>query len=97
MENSEVDLSEFESYLDQCKEGGSGRPLVDKQSTDVKLQLYALGKQGKFGDCVDPKPGMFDFKEKKKWEAWTSIKGTDQNEAKKNFIILAKKILANKN
>lgn len=92
MEQS-IDLTEFETYLEQCKEGGSGRPLVDKQSTEVKLKLFAYGKQGKFGDCNEPKPGMFDIKGKKKWEAWMSMKGTDENEAKKQFILLAKSIL----
>jgi diazepam-binding inhibitor (GABA receptor modulating acyl-CoA-binding protein) len=89
----ETILNEFEALLDQCKEGGSGRPLVDKQSTDVKLKLYGLGKQGKFGDCNDPKPGMFSIKEKAKWEAWNALKGTDQLKAKQEFIALAKKVL----
>ena len=88
----EIDLAEFERYVEECKEGGPSRPLVDAQKTDVKLSLYKFGRQGKLGDCVDPKPGMFAIKEKKKWEAWTSVKGMDQDEAKREFIKLAKVI-----
>lgn len=91
-----VDISEFETYVNLCKEGGSGRPLVDKESVDTRLKLYAFGKQGSNGDCTDPKPGMFEFKEKKKWDAWMAIKGTDKETAKKNFITLAKQILGDK-
>lgn len=87
------DSSEFDQFVEMCKEGGSGRALVDKESTDVRLKLYALGRQGKLGDCVDPKPGMFALVQKKKWGAWTALKGKDQDEAKKEFVELAKKIL----
>ena len=93
MEASEVDLSEFEAYIDLVKEGGSGRPLVDKQPTDTKLQLYAYGRQGRLGDCTEPKPGMFALVEKKKWEAYMGVKGTPVDEAKAKFLTLAKKIL----
>ena len=70
-----IDLAEFDGLVTDCKEGGVGRPLVDKQPTADKLRLYAFGRQGNFGDCNDPKPGMFAIKEKKKWEAWSAIKG----------------------
>ena len=51
--------------------------IIDKQNRDTKLRLYAFGKQGKFGDNTDPKPGMLAIKEKKKWEAWEALKGFD--------------------
>jgi diazepam-binding inhibitor (GABA receptor modulating acyl-CoA-binding protein) len=90
----EVDVNEFETYAAYCKEGGIHRPLVDDQSTDIRLKLYSLGKQGEFGDNKDPKPGMFAIIEKKKWEAWEGVKGLDQTVAKKEFIKLAKQIIA---
>lgn len=93
MEHQEVDLAEFDGLVEEIKEGGPQRPTIDKQSTDVKLRIYGLGRQGKFGNCTDPKPGMFAIKEKKKWEAWTAIKDMEQDEAKKQFIILVKSVL----
>ena len=93
MEAAHVDLAEFDGLVEEIKEGGPQRPTIDKQPTDTKLRIYAFGRQGKFGDCNDAKPGMFAIKEKKKWEAWTAIKGMDQEEAKKQFIILVKTVL----
>ena len=77
MEAAHVDLAEFDGLVEEIKEGGPQRPTIDKQPTDTKLRIYAFGRQGKFGDCNDAKPGMFAIKEKKKWEAWTAIKGMD--------------------
>ena len=51
--------------------------LVEKEAIPVRLDLYSLGKQGKYGDNVEAKPGMFAIKEKKKWDAWTQKKGMD--------------------
>ena len=67
MESSgDVDLNEFEALVEEVK-SEDGMKKVDKQSVDTRLRLYAFGRQGKFGDNVDPKPGMFAIKEKKKW------------------------------
>ncbi len=89
----EVSKTEFEEYLELCKLGGTGRPLVDKESQSVRLTLYGLGCQGKSGDCNTEKPGMMEFKEKAKWEAWMKLKGMDQKQAQIEFVELAKKIL----
>ena len=94
MEN--VDISEFETIRDMCKEGGSARPLIDKQSTDIKVKIYGLGKQGTEGDNTAEKPGMFSIKEKKKWEAHEANRGMDRDEAKRQFLVLAKSIIEKK-
>jgi diazepam-binding inhibitor (GABA receptor modulating acyl-CoA-binding protein) len=86
--------TEFFELLEKCKEGGIHRPKIDKQSTDVKLQTYGLGRQGKDGDCTESKPGMFDFKGKAKWEAWMKVKGTSKEQAQKEFVKLVKKIIS---
>ena len=96
MDATQVDISEFETYKDLFKEGGAERPLLDQQSTDLKLKMYGLGRQGTSGDNTESKPGMFALVEKKKWEAWTELKGMSQDEAKRQFIVLAKQILATK-
>ena len=93
MESQDVDLTEFDGLVEEIKEGGPSRPLIDKLPTDQKLRIYGFGRQGKFGDCNDPKPGMFAIKEKKKWEAWTALKGVDQDEAKKQFILIVKPVI----
>ena len=92
MNSVEVDIAEFDLYVEQIKEGGPSRPLVDKQSTDIRLKLYGLGRQGSLGDNNEPKPGMFALVEKKKWEAWMANKGMAQEEAKRQFLVLCKQI-----
>ena len=63
---------------------------IKKLGKDEKLAIYAHGKQGRFGDNNDPKPGMLDIKEKFKWEAWTDIKGMDKQVARQKFMEFAK-------
>ena len=58
----------------------------------AKLRLYALYKQGKEGDCTKPKPGMMDFVGKAKHEAWTALKGLDQDEAKQAYVDLVEEL-----
>ncbi len=90
MESAAVN-EEFDKLVEEIKSRQA--EVVDKQKKDVKLKLYALGKQGKFGDNTDPKPGMFAIKEKYKWEAWNALKGLDQAEAQAGFSELAKELL----
>lgn len=68
--------------------------LTDKESKDIRLKLYSAGRQGKFGDNNDPKPGMFDIVGKMKWESWNKRKGQNQEDCKREFIEMAKAILA---
>ena len=56
------------------------------------LKLYALYKQGGDGDVSGPKPGFFDFVGTAKYEAWAKLKGTAQDDAKKKYIDLVKKL-----
>lgn len=51
------------------------KDLLDKESKDYRLKLYSAGRQGKFGDNNEPKPGMFDVVGKMKWESWNKRKG----------------------
>ncbi len=63
-------------------------------SDEEKLEIYSLFKQGSIGDVNTPKPGMFALKDKAKWNAWESKKGMSQDEAKKQYVELAKKYLS---
>eukprot|EP01061_Rhynchopus_euleeides_P002974 TRINITY_DN12301_c0_g1_i1.p1 TRINITY_DN12301_c0_g1~~TRINITY_DN12301_c0_g1_i1.p1 ORF type:complete len:444 (+),score=152.97 TRINITY_DN12301_c0_g1_i1:57-1334(+) len=55
--------------------------LFGDLSNDEKLVLYSLYKQATEGDCTKPKPGMFDFQGKAKWQAWTSRQGMETDAA----------------
>lgn len=63
--------------------------LKVKPNDNELLTVYGLFKQSKFGDNNTDKPGFFDFKGCKKWDAWESQKGKSQNEAKQQYINLS--------
>ena len=67
--------------------------LVEQQDVETKLKLYAYGHQGTSGDITTADPGEADVKEQAKWEAWSGLKGTSQEDAKTEFIKVAKKVL----
>lgn len=68
---------------------------VNKTMTNEELlEVYGLFKQGSIGDVNVPRPGMFDFKGKQKWDGWDAKKGTSQDEAKEAYIVFAEKMLA---
>lgn len=53
------------------------------------LEIYALFKQATVGDNNQPKPGMFQLKEKAKHEFWLKKSGMSQDKAKEAYIKLA--------
>ena len=69
--------ADFEQAANNVKQ------LSERPDNDTLLKLYALYKQGSEGDVNGPKPGFFDFVGTAKYEAWTKLKGTEQDDAKK--------------
>ena len=57
-------------------------------SNDQLLQLYSLFKQGTIGDCTIDRPGFLDFRGRAKWDAWKSLQGKSQENAKTEYIQL---------
>lgn len=68
--------------------------LTERPDNDTLLRLYALYKQGSEGDVSGPKPGFFDFVGTAKYEAWTKLKGTAQDQAMQKYVDLVKKLTA---
>lgn len=54
----------------------------------VKLQIYALFKQATQGPCNTPKPGMLDFVNKAKWDAWNSLGSITAEDARQKYVDL---------
>ncbi|ORZ18649.1 acyl-CoA-binding protein [Absidia repens] len=78
--------AEFNTAAEEVK------TLAQTPSNDVLLELYALFKQATVGDNTTDRPGVFDMKGKAKWDAWTKIKGTSQEDAEKQYIALVQKL-----
>ncbi len=64
--------------------------------TDAELlELYGLYKQGMIGDVNTERPGMFDFRGRAKWDAWSKNKGMAQKEAQEQYISLVERLAVN--
>ena len=62
--------------------------LSDRPDNATLLKIYALYKQGSAGDNTESKPGFSDPVARAKWDAWTKIKGTSQDDAMQQYIDL---------
>lgn len=51
------------------------KKLVSRPNDEELLDIYALFKQATMCDCTQPKPGLFQLKDKAKHEAWMKLKG----------------------
>ncbi|XP_037552971.1 enoyl-CoA delta isomerase 2 [Nematolebias whitei] len=67
--------------------------LKKDPGNEVKLKIYALFKQATQGPCSTPKPGMLDFVNKAKWDAWKSLGSTSQDEARQQYCDLIGSLL----
>ena len=89
---SSTKMSEqFEKAANAIKESAKSNI---KMTDDEMKQVYSLFKQGSLGDNTSEKPGMLDFKGKAKWEAWNGQKGKSKEDAQKEYVALAKNLLA---
>lgn len=72
----------------------NSKSLSVKPSNDTLLQLYSLYKQSTLGDASSEEAptNPFDFVAKAKYEAWSSLKGTQQEKAMADYIDLVEKL-----
>lgn len=68
--------------------------LQNDPGNEVKLKIYALFKQATQGPCNTPKPGMLDFVNKVKWDAWKSLGSISQEEARQQYCDLVSSLAA---
>ncbi|KAM8967870.1 enoyl-CoA delta isomerase 2-like [Pelodytes ibericus] len=76
------------SQEDFEKAQGNLKLLKKDPGNDVKLKLYALFKQATQGPCNAPKPGMLDFINKAKWDAWQSLGSLTKDNARQSYVEL---------
>ncbi|CAI9169009.1 unnamed protein product [Rangifer tarandus platyrhynchus] len=62
--------------------------LNEDPGNEVKLELYALYKQATEGPCNVPKPGMLDFINKTKWDAWNALGSLSKEAARQKYVDL---------
>jgi len=65
---------------------------LPEQSNDILLTLYSLYKQATAGDVAGPRPAMFDFRGRAKFDAWEKLRGMTHDEAMTQYIALVRKL-----
>ncbi|KAJ8277026.1 hypothetical protein GJAV_G00070630 [Gymnothorax javanicus] len=68
--------------------------LKKDPGNEVKLKIYGLFKQATLGPCNTPKPGMLDFVNKAKWDAWKALGSVSQDEARQQYVDLISSLVA---
>ena len=85
-------MNNFEECVNKINLFRQSNPNINI-SNDDKLALYKYYKQG-CGISLGDSPGMFQFIEKKKWEAHKSVSHMTQSEAQQQYILVAQKVLS---
>jgi acyl-CoA-binding protein len=70
----------------------TSKSLSERPDNSTLLKIYALFKQATEGDNTHDKPGFTDMIGTAKWNAWTKLAGTNQDEAKQQYIDLIKSL-----
>ena len=68
--------------------------LSEAPDSAAKLKLYALYKLSMTGDCTGARPGMMDFINRAKYDAWKELAGLSLDEAKEKYIAFVEELKA---
>ena len=79
-------MSDLKTAFDKAM--ADSKNLSERPDNATLLKIYALYKQGSAGDNTDKKPGFSDMVARAKWDAWSKLKGTSQDEATQQYIDL---------
>jgi acyl-CoA-binding protein len=66
--------------------------LPERPDNMTLLKMYALYKQGSLGDVDTERPGMTEFVDRAKWDAWDGLKGTSKDQAMQDYIDLVESL-----
>jgi len=66
--------------------------LPERPDNMTLLKIYALYKQGANGDASGERPGMTDFVNRAKFDAWAALKGTSQDDAMQQYVDLIEEL-----
>ncbi len=83
-------MSELQAQFVQAQKDVN--TLSSRPDNDTLLKLYALFKQATEGDAGGEPPSAFDFVRKMKFDAWSAIKGTSEQDAMLQYVALVKSL-----
>jgi len=82
----EIDMSDLKARFDEAVSYIKTADGDFKPSNEMKLEFYALYKQGTEGDVSGKRPGMMDFVSRAKYDAWEKCKGMSKDDAMQKYI-----------
>ncbi|OMO52385.1 Acyl-CoA-binding protein, ACBP [Corchorus olitorius] len=80
-------MEEFEEHAEKAK------TLPETTTNEDKLILYGLFKQATVGPVNTSRPGMFNMRDRYKWDAWKAVEGKSKEEAMSDYITKVKQLL----
>ncbi|MBD4017447.1 acyl-CoA-binding protein, partial [Xanthomonas citri pv. citri] len=78
---------DFEQHAEKAK------TLPENTTNEDKLILYGLFKQATVGPCDTSRPGMFNMRDRAKWDAWKAVEAKSKDEAMNDYITKVKQLL----
>jgi diazepam-binding inhibitor (GABA receptor modulating acyl-CoA-binding protein) len=72
----------------------ASKNLTQRPDNMTLLKMYALYKQGSLGDAQGERPGMTDFINRAKWDAWHGLQGQSQESAMQAYLDLFEELKA---
>ncbi|OMO94710.1 Acyl-CoA-binding protein, ACBP [Corchorus capsularis] len=78
---------EFDEHAEKAK------TLPETTTNENKLILYGLFKQATVGPVNTSRPGMFNMRDRYKWDAWKAVEGKSKEEAMSDYITKVKQLL----
>ena len=85
-------MSDLKNIFEQAQKDVTS--LAERPDNATMLQLYSLFKQATTGDVQGEKPGMMDFINRAKYEAWEKCKGLTAEEAMQKYVDLVESLKA---
>jgi acyl-CoA-binding protein len=79
-------MSDLQKQFDDAV--AASRQLPQRPDNNALLKLYALYKQGTSGDAGGARPGVGDLIGRAKYDAWSRIAGTSQEQAMQQYVDL---------
>lgn len=77
---------EFEEHAEKAK------TLPENTTNENKLILYGLYKQATVGPVNTSRPGIFNMRDRAKWDAWKAVEGKSKDEAMSDYITKVKQL-----
>ncbi|MEJ8675508.1 acyl-CoA-binding protein [Chromobacterium amazonense] len=85
-------MSDLQTLFTQAQ--ADVKTLSERPDNQTLLQLYALYKQATDGDASGERPGMMDFINRAKFDAWEKLKGKTADVAMQEYVDVVNKLLA---